>query len=187
MRTLPLGIALTMLLAAAQSPNPLTQAVRTRYEAVKRNLVESAEAMPEDQYSFRLTPPQRTFGEWIGHTAITLYGFCSPIKAAPQPDTKPLHALTAKTDLVKALREAFDYCDSALEGMTDARALSGDVRRGYPVQAMISLIASCNEHYGNLVGYLRAKGVTPPSSARQNVHIPEQGRQGRKPPPPERR
>ena len=34
------------------------------------------------------------------------------------------------------------------------------------VQGMVALIASDNEHYGNLVGYLRAQGITPPSTAR---------------------
>ena len=34
------------------------------------------------------------------------------------------------------------------------------------VKAMISLVASLQEHYGNLVGYLRTKGIVPPSSAR---------------------
>jgi hypothetical protein len=30
---------------------------------------------------------------------------------------------------------------------------------------MIGVVVSGNEHYGNLVGYLRSKGITPPSTA----------------------
>jgi hypothetical protein len=53
--------------------------------------------------------------------------------------------------------------------MTDAKATAQATvadRKVYPVQPMVSLVASLNEHYGNLVGYLRSKGIVPPSSAR---------------------
>jgi hypothetical protein len=35
-----------------------------------------------------------------------------------------------------------------------------------PVNAMVGLLTNMASHYGNMVGYLRAKGITPPSTAR---------------------
>lgn len=155
--------------ALAQPANPLTNAVMNRYKGIRQNVIESAEAMPEDGYSFRLTPAQRTFGEWIGHVAMGNYSFCGVIKGEKPPDTHHLHALTGKAELSKALAESFEYCDSALKGMDDRKALAevtlGD-KKVYPVQGMVNLVSSGNEHYGNIVGYLRGKGITPPSSAR---------------------
>src|ERR1051326_3863550 len=110
--------------ALAQSPNPLTDAVMNRYKAIRQNLIESAEAMPEDGYVFRLTPAQRPFGEWIGHVAMGNYNYCGVIKGEKPPDTHQLHALTGKADLSKALAESFEYCDSALKGMDDRKALA---------------------------------------------------------------
>lgn len=155
--------------ALAQSANPLTDTVMTRYKGIRQNLIESAEAMPEEGYSFRLTAPQRPFSEWIGHAAMGNYNYCGVIKGETPPDTQRLHALTGKAELSKALVESFEYCDGALKGMDDRKALA-EVRAGdkkiYPVQGMVNLVSSGNEHYGNIVGYLRSKGITPPSSAR---------------------
>ena len=36
----------------------------------------------------------------------------------------------------------------------------------YPVDAMMGLLTNMASHYGNMVGYLRAKNITPPSTAR---------------------
>ncbi len=155
--------------ALAQSQNPLTESVMGRYKTIRQNLIESAEAMPEEGYSFRLTPPQRPFGEWIGHVAMGNYNYCGVIKGEKTPDTHHLHALTGKAELTKALVESFEYCDGALKDMDDRKALTevsvGD-KKVYPVQGMIAIVSSGNEHYGNIVGYLRSKGITPPSSAR---------------------
>ncbi len=155
--------------ALAQSPNPLTESVMARYKAIRQNLIESAAAMPEEGYSFRLTPPQRPFGEWIGHVAMGNFNYCGVIKGEKPPDTHNLHALTGKAELTKALVESFEYCDGALKEMNDRKALtelSVGEKKLYPVQGMVGLVSSGNEHYGNMVGYLRSKGITPPSSAR---------------------
>jgi hypothetical protein len=161
---------LTISACAFAQSNPLTDAVKGRYRTIKQNLVESAEAVPESGYSFKLTPGQRPFGEWIGHTAVGNYNFCAQIKGEQTPDAaQQAGAASGKAALVKAIKDVFAYCDAALEGMTDAKALkSVDVggKQVYPVQGMVALIASDNEHYGNLVGYLRSLGITPPSTAR---------------------
>jgi hypothetical protein len=155
---------------AQATPNPLTDAVMSRYKTIRQNLVEAAQTMPEEHYAFRLTPAQRPFGEWIGHVAMGNMFYCATVKGEAAPDTSHVHQLTSKSDLVEAIQKSFDYCDEALKGMTDQKAL-GEVTVGgkkvYPVQGMIGVVASGNEHYGNLVGYLRSKGITPPSSARK--------------------
>jgi phage gp46-like protein len=80
-----------------------------------------------------------------------------------------MHTMTDKKDLSQALKKSFDYCDAALVGMTDQKALTAVSVNGkqvYPVQGMVSLVSSDNEHYGNMVGYLRSQGIVPPSIAR---------------------
>jgi uncharacterized damage-inducible protein DinB len=154
----------------ALAENPLTDAVTGAYHGAKRNLIEAAEAMPENSYSYKLTPAQRTFAEWIAHTAQGNYFFCSAIRgAAPPGEAKSIQGLSSKADLQKALTDSFAYCDSALQGMDDKQALTEITmggRKAYPVTSMVRLVGSLNEHYGNIVGYLRSKGITPPSSAR---------------------
>ncbi len=154
--------------AAAPTVNPLMDAFRSRYQTVRLNLIETAEVMPEEHYDFRLTPPHRPFGGWIAHTAMLNYDTCARMLGVPRPETDDLHHLTKKKALQEALRESFEFCDTTLKQMNDKCALTelkvGDSTT-YPVRAMFELLSSLNSHYGNLVGYLRTKGIVPPSTA----------------------
>ena len=56
--------------------------------------------------------------------------------------------------------------------MTDERALTITTigtKQVYPVTYMLNMVAGLNEHYGNIVGYLRAKAITPPSTTAPDV------------------
>lgn len=161
------SVVLLALTFAAFGQGPLTETVMARYLSAKQNLIKSAEAMPEDAYGFKPTAAQRPFSGWIGHVAMANYNFCSAIKGEKAPDTSTLHEMTTKSDLVAAIKKSFEYCDGALQGMTDQKAMVAATVNGkqsYAVQPLIGLVASSNEHYGNIVSYLRLKGVTPPSS-----------------------
>lgn len=163
-------ILLAIIAVPLCAQNPVTDAVKGNYNRIKQNLIETADVMPAADYSFRLTPAQRTFAEWIEHTALSSYSFCSSIKGSAAPEAaKALHGLTAKEELSRALRESFGYCDAVLGEMDDRKAATeisiGD-RKLNPITPMVNLVGSLNEHYGNLVGYMRSKGVVPPSTAR---------------------
>lgn len=165
---------LRFLLAVIALPvlaqNPVTDAIKANYNRIRQNLIETADVMPESGYSFKLTPAQRNFGEWIEHTALSAYGNCSAIMGTQSPAAaKTLANLKTKAELSKALKDAFEYCDAAFKEMDDRKATTevsiGD-RKLYPVTPAIGLITGLNEHYGNLVGYMRSNGVVPPSTAR---------------------
>jgi hypothetical protein len=147
-----------------------TKALTNNYNRYKEYLIDAAQVMPEADYQYRLTPPQRPYGEWFEHTALMNFSYCANIKGVPPPEaTKSLHGITKKEELQKALKDSFDYCDAAFQGMDDAKAAKmveiGE-RKVVPANVMVNLVTALNEHYGNLVGYLRTKGITPPSTAR---------------------
>lgn len=162
-------LAFLFVALSAIAQNPLTQAVTNAYNRAKQNLIAAADAMPEPDYTYKLTPEQRTFGAWIQHTAMGNYSFCAAIKGEQPPDEmNALASETGKAELRGALKASFDYCDAALKNTDDKKAVSEVTiggRQTYPVNGMIGLVGSLNEHYGNIVGYLRSKGITPPSSA----------------------
>ncbi|MEO8025821.1 MAG: DinB family protein, partial [Bryobacteraceae bacterium] len=170
-KVMKLILAFAACAACALAQNPLTQAVTASYNGAKTNLIETAAAMPAEDYGFKLTPAQRPFGEWIEHTAMGNYSFCSAIAGTKPPaEAEHAHGVSGKAAIEGVLKASFEYCDGVLKTMTDQKALTevtiGD-RKSYPAAAMVRLVGSLNEHYGNLVGYLRSKGVTPPSTARQ--------------------
>jgi len=155
--------------ALAQDGNPVTASFLGNLRNVQRNLEEAADVMPEEHYGFRPTPDVRTFGEWVGHTALSVYNYCSQIKGEPRPDIAQTEKLKAKAELSKALKDAFAYCAEAVKGLDDQKALT-EVAVGnnkFPrVRPMVTMIGSMNSHYGSMAVYMRLKGQVPPSTAR---------------------
>ena len=166
--SLLLSLALTSVLLHAQSASdPLSAGNKGLYTTIKNNLVKSAEKMPEENYSFKPTPEVRSFGQIVGHVADAQYLFCSAVLGEKNPAPGIEKSKTTKADLVKALNDGFAYCDKAYNGMTDAHAAEMVKFFGQERAKLIVLSfnnAHNNEHYGNLVTYLRIKGLVPPSS-----------------------
>jgi uncharacterized damage-inducible protein DinB len=157
---------------SAQAPPPAdggyTTTIRNSWNRVKRNVAASALAMPDASYAFKPTPEVRTFGELIGHLANEHYMFCSQLKGEKNPqEAVDFEKQTAKADLVKAINDSIAYCDAAYVAIKDEAKTTAPLapnRRDTPVSTMLLNVTHDSEHYGNLVTYLRLKGIVPPSS-----------------------
>ncbi|MDQ6704661.1 MAG: DinB family protein, partial [Acidobacteriota bacterium] len=118
--------------------------------------------MPEENYSFKPTPDVRSFGQLVGHVADAQFLFCSGVLGEKNPTPGYEKGKTAKADLVQAMKDGFAYCDKAYDGMTDAQAAQMTKFFGRD-QTKITLLsfntAHDNEHYGNIVTYMRLKGL----------------------------
>ncbi len=152
--------------------------LRGAYTNTRSNLIKSAENFPEDLYGMRPGPQKevRTYGQIIGHLANFNYLWCSQAKGEKNPDEgNDFEKVSSKAGLVKALRDAFSYCDSVYAGMNDTSGLetiqitqeNGRVARLPRMSLLILNHTHNNEHYGNLVTYMRIKGIVPPSSQRR--------------------
>ena len=130
-------------------------------------IASAAEKMPEGEYAFRPDPAVRSFGEILGHIADANYLFCSSVLGESNPSPNIEKTKTTKAELTSALRDAFAYCNRAYSALTDENAHEtvkafGQERNRLGV---LWFNASHNmEHYGNLVVYMRTKGIVPPSS-----------------------
>jgi len=146
-----------------QAQNPLTTAATQRYfNVVRRNLEASADVMPAEKYSFRLTDGQMTFAEWLIHSAQRNYSDCATLKSESVPEAERQAAtLKTKAEVSKALKDSFAYCAVALETLDDQKAVSSPQMSN----AFLHLVVHNNEIYGNVVGYLRVSGIVPPSTA----------------------
>jgi len=152
-----------MACATLYAQNNLTTAAVQRYfNPIRRNLEASAEVMPAEKYGFRLTDGQRTFAEWINHSSERNYRDCSTLKSEPAPEAlKRVPSLKDKAEVLAVLKDSLAYCAAALEKMDDQKAGSSPEMS----VAFLHVIVHNNEIYGNLVGYLRASGIVPPSTA----------------------
>ena len=147
--------------------NPLSTFNKFAYAHVKDVLLRSAEKMPEENYSFKPIDTVRSYGQIIGHVADAQYTFCSIALGEKNPALKIEQTKTSKADLIAALKDAFAYCDKAYDGMTDASGTQMVKFRGNDAPKLGVLTVNNMhdfEHYGNLVTYMRLKGIVPPSS-----------------------
>jgi uncharacterized damage-inducible protein DinB len=140
---------------------------------VKRNIQRSADLMTAEAYDYRPVDGVRTFGEILAHVAGANYAICAAAKPEKTPFAEDHFEKTATTRpaIVKATADAIAYCDAVYAALTDATAGQMVQSPFGPSQmtrtaALVLNIGHNNEHYGNLVTYLRMNGIVPPSSRR---------------------
>ena len=169
------GLMVFAVCAAAQAPTAgqkvgLATSLQNAYATLKGNLTQAAEKMPDADFGFKPAPDPdlRTYGQWIGHQADNQFLNCATIKSMPNPSPAQSNEKKAtKAELVKALADAFAFCDGAISALTDQNALQmikqgdGETARGAVVSALLS---HGLESYGIVVVYMRAKGIAPPAA-----------------------
>ena len=152
---------------------PVTDAFRSSWDGAKKNIRETADAVPESLYSFSPVPGTvRTLGAILGHVAGANYEICAAAKGEKSPHAEAaFEKLATKAAIVKAWDESVAYCDAIFKSVTDRSAgepieMPFGMGKGVRASALLMNIGHLNEHYGNLVTYMRMKGIVPPSSRR---------------------
>ncbi|MBZ5598092.1 MAG: DinB family protein [Acidobacteriia bacterium] len=184
-------------LAAFLSFSFLAIPVRAQQDDVPKNIADSVggalswtegqflsvtEAMPESKYSFVPTAGEfkgvRSFAEQVKHVACANFAFFNEIegKAPPEHCEKggPAPAKT-KAELIRYLRDSFDYGNKVLATITAQNALTRvegpyagpNSRLGIAVAAVWHIA----DHYGQLVEYLRMNGIAPPSTQKYGLAV----------------
>jgi uncharacterized damage-inducible protein DinB len=149
--------------------------VKVMHTTIRQNLAEAAQSMPAEEYSFKATPQVRSFAEIIGHVVNGNFFFCSQAKGEPMPATQNFERVTDKAALVKGMNDALAYCDEVYNSTTDANygqliTMAGPAKKqASRGSVLVFNTTHNNEHYGNLVVYMRLKGHVPPSTARAQL------------------
>ena len=165
-----LAVAVVPASAFAQaSANPFTDAVKAQLAQIKDPVTRTAEKVGEDLYAFKPTPEVRSLGQLIAHIADGNFGICGAASGQkpPMSGVEKSSQGKGKAELQKALAASFAFCESALAGLDDKKGAE-TVKTFLGVQPRLGVLAfnnsHVNEHYGNLVTYMRLKGIVPPSS-----------------------
>ena len=173
------AVALVAPAAHAQrGPGPgdpvgIAAGFQAAYNAVKRNVTQSAELVPEAGYGLKPSTMEdmKTYGQVIGHVADAQFNQCSGALGVPNPNQGHSFEAAGRTraDVLKGLADSFTLCDKAFDALTDANAsemITGG--RGGPrarATALLGVIAHGNEMYGIYTVYQRAQNIVPPSTA----------------------
>ena len=167
------GMILLVLCACAvvsfgQEKNPVTSVVRGILPHRQQNLIAAAEEMPANDYGFKPTPAQMSFGHLIMHIARSNGYLCAKAADLPMPKTEDLKDTDSKDKLVAALKASFDFCGAALPKVEDSKL--GDVvdlwegQKGPRATLLIELTSDWADHYSAAAMYLRLKGLLPPTA-----------------------
>ena len=165
------GMGVVSAQTRSGAAQPVSDAIRSQWESAKKNIRDSAVDVPEAAYSYSPVPGTvRTFGQIVAHVAGANYEFCSAAKGEKTPKAESaFDSLVMKAAIVKAFEDSAAYCDAAFKALTDKTAIEPiDMPfgggKGTRMASLLGNIGHLNEHYGNLVTYMRLKGIVPPTS-----------------------
>ena len=166
--------ALSTSLAASQ---------KAMHATIRRDLAEAADTLSADDFSFKPTPQVRSFAQLVGHVINANFFFCSQANGTAMPTSTNFETVTDKAALMKGLNDALALCDRAYQSTTDANFGQRLTMPGFPgmnpktetTRGAVLMFNTThnNEHYGNLVVYLRLKGKVPPSTAHAQAPQPK--------------
>ena len=159
-----LALSVTAVTVRAQD-NPLSTEVKQAWTRTWNNVVAAAEKMPEANYGFKPAPESQSFAELVAHTADSALGSCSAYNGERKQGAAK--GVTAKADLVAALKAAGAECDKAYGGITDATAIQV-VQGPRGSRTRLGMLYGNEIHieheYAQMAVHLRLKGIVPPSS-----------------------
>jgi DinB family protein len=166
---IPLAICCLTAPAAAQDASaPVSDALRSTAKRAGTNLVAAAEEMPAGKYGYKPTPAQMSFGDVIAHLSGGNYFLCSSVAGVDAPKRAEITGKAPRAQLVSALRESFQFCESALVKVNDS-GLSQKVpffgnREVSRAEMMFAAAEDWADHYSQLANYLRLNKLLPPTA-----------------------
>ena len=168
---------------AQASPQPaptFASMVERQVTNSEKQIVEAAEAMPEDKYNFSpesLNIPGsnykgvRTFAMEVKHIATANYLFWCAVTGEPMPTgikgPNGPDELKTKAEIVKFLKDSYVIGYKAAATLTNDNALeviTYAMGKGPRLSLATLPPAHANDHYGQMVEYLRMNGIVPPAS-----------------------
>jgi uncharacterized damage-inducible protein DinB len=159
-----LAVAVCQCASAQDSGKTLVNILVKHWQTSKDLSLAVANAMPDDQYRFRATPSEMSFGEQMNHIALANGNYCAMAIGTPSPLQKSNDS--QKSAAIEHLNTAYDYCIAGLQKMNDAELLKPMSKNGRTATAFElfwGAFTHAAHHRGQAEVYLRLKGVTPPS------------------------
>jgi DinB superfamily len=180
-------VALSLLLVASgtasaqyNKPTPIrtvSQALDFWISNTQDRVVSAADAMPAERYSFAPSAGEftgvRTFSQQIKHLAANNYRMAAYIlNQTPTPDQESEvgpDAVQSKAQIMDYLKGSFAALHRAVAAisagnMLEPMAASPSPQQSTRLQLAVDAVAHSNDHYGQMVEYLRMNAIIPPAS-----------------------
>jgi len=154
------------------APEGIWQGYDGEWKHVSQQLVDLAEATPQDKFSWRPAPGVRSTSEVYMHIADANFYLLSVTGPKMPADLKEemQKSVTSKAEVINWLKRSLDAVKQAHASVTpkDLERKVHIFDRDATVDGMyLRIIVHANEHMGQLVAYARMTGVTPPWSKKE--------------------
>jgi uncharacterized damage-inducible protein DinB len=122
-----------------------------------------AEAMPEADYGFKLTPTQMSFGAQLTHIAQGFTYFLSPFTGQKPNPAKP--ASESKADVIAFIKSSYDQAIDGVSKLTPeqlSKTYKSEEGSETGLELLMGMLDHATHHRASAEMYLRAKGIKPP-------------------------
>lgn len=168
MKKLLYTLLLTSCISFAQ--DGLTQSsIQAVLTGNQLQVVQLAEAFPEEKYDWRPAEGISSVGEALLHVAGANYFLASKLGFAPPEDVDimGLIKITGKENIISALKKSNEFVLKNITKVEDG-TLDEEVDFGFmksnKLGGLLAIMEHNGEHKGQLIAYARTNGVVPPWS-----------------------
>lgn len=134
------------------------EAVRGHFASINRRVLEMAKDFPDEKYGYQLKPEMRTFGAVIVHVASgNVYAAKAGRGEKVNWDELDPKDYKTKAEVVALMEKSIADAETTIKSLPDDSFAKS-------VEPWLSVTEHSAEHYGLLVAYYRANGLTPPES-----------------------
>jgi hypothetical protein len=164
----------------AETRPSFAEVVDKEITSLETQIVSVAEAMPEERFNSspeNLNIPGaelkgvRTFAAQIKHLAADNFAIWAPLTGKPEPafvhSPNGPDEMKSRAEIISFLKDSFVFAHKAAVGLTSENSTEIVDFRGNKVSRLYLVILAfshANDHYGQVVEYLRISGVVPPAS-----------------------
>ncbi|SNR71979.1 Uncharacterized damage-inducible protein DinB (forms a four-helix bundle) [Maribacter sedimenticola] len=132
-------------------------------------VIQLAEAFPDDKYDWRPTEGVNSVGEALLHVAGGNYFLASKLGFAPPEDVDVMNLgkITGKENIIAALKKSNDFVLEKITMIEDGQ-LNDEVDFGFmkanKLGGLLAIMEHNGEHKGQLIAYARSNDIVPPWS-----------------------
>ncbi len=167
-------ITILVLALPALAQSSLKDSIAKHWKTSEEFTLAVAKSMPAENYNFRATPEEMSFGHLFAHIASANFGACANASgmtrpAAPAkmtPLLKDEKSDVDRDDAIQFLTDSFAFCNRAIESLTPEKleAVAGPANRKMTgFEWLWAYFTHTAHHRGQAEVYLRLKGIKPPS------------------------
>lgn len=169
---------------ASTAAPTIASTLNGQLRGIEREIMGAAEAVPEDKFDFspgtsnipgdfKTPEPVRTMSEQLKHIGDALEAYSAGIMGQKPPSSSGENGpknIKTKQEVIDYLKGSFAKAHSAIDTITAQNATEempspfGGNRKVTRLNLAVQMIGHSNNHYGQIIEYLRMNGIVPPES-----------------------